>query len=256
VGIQPLLTFDSRSPDGFLVLLAKPEDRTTPWRALLNAAAAQDRLQLNYADLNRSQLSIESSQAPRQVSLDARSQLPRTIWSHLNTFTELTVVGHKRLFLSFSPNDEVRIEVKPMEYPVGAPARFAYVDAQLNFRVVEARSAEKGPFKTLLAGPTADPALRITLYDEDMPIARLTFHDWLSQVSTNLSPTAGWGVPENAIEFSLQGREPSSMASIFLTLAATSVGRGYDAVGHAPGIYRNRLDVEWLIDPSTSAPSP
>jgi hypothetical protein len=53
----------------------------------------------------------------------------------------------------------------------------------------------------------------------------------------------------NAIEFSLAGDAPGSEAAIFITLAATSVGRGWDTVGHAPGTYRNRMRIE----PSTVA---
>jgi len=37
---------------------------------------------------------------------------------------------------------------------------------------------------------------------------------------------------------------PSSPASIFVTLAATSVGRGWDCVAHNPGTYRNRIRIE------------
>ena len=70
---------------------------------------------------------------------------------------------------------------------------------------------------------------------------RVVLADWSAQADTTLSPTAGWGVPVNAIEFSLAGDAPSSPASIFVTLAATSVGRGWDCVGHRPGTYRNRI---------------
>ena len=31
--------------------------------------------------------------------------------------------------------------------------------------------------------------------------------------------------------------------SVWITLAATSVGRGWDAVGHRAGTYRNRLEI-------------
>ena len=66
-------------------------------------------------------------------------------------------------------------------------------------------------------------------------IARLTFEDYAAQADTTLSPTAGWGVPVNALEFGLAADAPSSPASIFVTLAATSVGRGWDCVGHRAG---------------------
>jgi hypothetical protein len=131
------------------------------------------------------------------------------------------------------------------DYPFGRPARFAYVDEARRFRVVEASSGEKGPFRVLAEGrlEPADP-LEIRLYDDDRPIARIRLLDWSAQASTRLSPTAGWGVPENAIEFSLSGNEPTSPASLFITLAGTSVGRGWDSVGHAAGKYRNRITID------------
>jgi hypothetical protein len=62
--------------------------------------------------------------------------------------------------------------------------------------------------------------------------------------STELSPTAGWGLPQNAIEFSLSDPNPASPATLFITLASTSVGRGFDSVGHTPGTYRNRMRIQ------------
>jgi hypothetical protein len=40
------------------------------------------------------------------------------------------------------------------------------------------------------------------------------------------------------------GGQPSSPASVFITLAGTSVGRGWDCVGHRAGTYRNRVRLE------------
>jgi hypothetical protein len=83
-------------------------------------------------------------------------------------------------------------------------------------------------------------------FDEDRAILRITLHDWSAQASTQLSPTAGWRVPVNAIEFSLSGESLASPASIFVTLAATSVGRGWDSVAHTAGTYRNCVTIERL----------
>ena len=134
--------------------------------------------------------------------------------------------------LEFSPCPGERVEVLGSITRWDGP-RFAYVDASRAFRVVEASSGEKGPFRILAEGrlEPADP-LVIALHDEDQPVARVTLQDWAAQAGTDVSPTAGWGVPVNAIEFSLNGEAPSSPASIFVTLAGTSVGRGWDCVGH------------------------
>ena len=133
------------------------------------------------------------------------------------------------------------------DYPVGRPARLAYLDSKQIFHVVEASSGEKGPFKTLQQGAlNRDEPLQITIYSDGIPQCRITLKDWATQVSTQLSPTAGWGLPENSIEFSLTSDNRKNSGVIFFTLAATSVGRGWDSVGHASGRYRNRMDIEML----------
>src|SRR5262249_15178296 len=130
-------------------------------------------------------------------------------------------------------------------YPFGRPARFAFVEADRTFRVVEASSGEKGPFRTLARGPLEPgQALAITLYDDGQAVGRIALEDYAAQADTTISPTAGWGVPVNAIEFSLSDDPNTSPASIFVTLAGTSVGRGWDCVAHNPGTYRNRLRLE------------
>jgi hypothetical protein len=129
--------------------------------------------------------------------------------------------------------------------PIGRPARFAFVQRDRTFRVVEASTGEKGPFHTLARGYfAADDSLAINLFDQGRAVGSITLADWAFQADTTLSPTAGWGVPVNAVEFSLSAGAPTSPASIFITLAGTSVGRGLDCVGHRPGTYRNRIRCE------------
>jgi hypothetical protein len=45
----------------------------------------------------------------------------------------------------------------------------------------------------------------------------------------------------NAIEFQRLGDEPGDRVGIWITLAATAVGRGFETVGHLPGTYRNKM---------------
>jgi hypothetical protein len=202
---------------------------------------------VNYDFPGQGPATLRLAHDPRRksISIDAATRLDRPVFSHLNSFCDIEVRGHRRLALQFSPCGGKRIEVLRFDYPFGRPARFAYVDEARRFRVVEASSGEKGPFRILAEGRLErSTSLEITLCDEDRAIGRLTLLDWSAQVSTQLSPTAGWGVPENAIEFSLSGNEPTSPASLFITLAATSVGRGWNSVGHAAGTYRNRIAIE------------
>jgi hypothetical protein len=90
--------------------------------------------------------------------------------------------------------------------------------------------------------------LTITVWDGDQAAYRLTMIDWSGQAGTALSPTAGWGVPVNAIEFGLLEGSGGKTANVWMTLAGTSVGRGWDSVGHAAGVYRNRLKIERMAD--------
>ncbi len=76
---------------------------------------------------------------------------------------------------------------------------------------------------------------------DNTPTFRLELKDFSSEASTELSPTAGWGLPMNAIEL-----WPTGGCLVVITLAGTSVGRGYDSVGHRAGTYRGRMLVELL----------
>lgn len=244
--LAPMLTFHSCSPDGCWTLFASPADRMGV-RSVATAVDISDRhVRIGYVAGDETSVLGVTTVDRSTVRIDARSRLPRTVWSHLNSFTELTIVGHRRLSAAFSPAADARIEVKPMDYPAGRPIRFAYLDAHGTFHVAEARSAEKGPFTELASGRLApgDP-LTLTLFDESVPKFRVTFDDFTAQASTELSPTAGYGVPQNAIQFALSGDAPGAIANVFITLASTSVGRGFDSVGHAPGVYRNRIRIEF-----------
>jgi hypothetical protein len=246
--VNPVLRFLSQSPDGCWTVFVPRETREGSEPRWLSSRAI-DELGNAWSGLIPGQgpmrLEVVHRPARRETRIDAMSRLEQPIHSHLNSYCDFEVRGHRRLFLSFSPCPGAKIEVRKFDYPIGRPSRFAYVDRDRNFRVVEASSGEKGPFRTLAEGrlEAADP-LVIMLHDEDRAVARMTLHDWSAQAGTELSPTAGWGVPVNAIEFSLNGVDPSSPASIFVTLAGTSVGRGWNCVTHPAGTYRNRIAVE------------
>jgi hypothetical protein len=189
------------------------------------------------------------------AAIEALTWVEAPVYSHLNSFARLSVTGHRRLGLRFSPCPDLAVEVVHSEYPFGAPARLAYLDARGIFRVVQASDAEKGPFTTLAEGPLArgEPLGIVLLEIGDASrreLATIVFRDWSLQLSTELSPTAGWGLPQNALEFGRASSEPTSAAYIDLTLAGTSVGRGWDSVGHRAGVYRNRIEIR--LPPSGS----
>lgn len=249
IEIEPLLHFESRSPDRCWINLAPRHERDAPTRRLMHAIQGEKSVQIQYRDLADHVLQVflpeQASDSAAMVSIEAFSTLESPVFSHLNSFCDLTIAGHRRLAFSFSPCPNQQVEVLPFDYPTGRPARLAYVDDVQIFHVVEATSGEKGPFHELARGPLPkDAALAITCHDDGQAVCRIRLEDWAAQVGRSLSPTAGWGLPVNAIEFSLTGDSAQSSAAVFITLAGTSVGRDWDSVGHSAGTYRNRVRVD------------
>lgn len=253
--VYPLLSFQSRSPDRCWTLLAPPSTNVWPPRSLVGLSREAGGITLDYEDDGHSRLKIGLADREESVTIEALSHLPHDVYSHLNTFCELHVSGSGSLALSFSPCSDV-VEMKPSDYPVGRPARLAYWDVNNVFHVVEARSGEKGPYRELTRGMLKrDEPLQITIHNDKKAAWRITLSDWARQASRQLSPTAGWGLPENAIEFSLSCGGESCRGLIFMTLANTSTGRGWDSVGHAAGTYRNAMRIEPVPRTDQDAPT-
>jgi len=255
--LEPILLFPAQSPDGCPTVLVVALERAGPEPRFREGCREGQRSCSLVFDLpwqGPAFLDVRAGRDGHVVDVEAVTRLERPVYSHLNSFCDVTVHGHRRLALEFSPCLGAMIEVRPFDYPVGRSARFAFLDDRGTFRVVEAETGEKGPYRLLASGrlERGEP-LSITLLDQGRPAGRITLEDWSRQLDTRLSPTAGWGVPVNAIEFSLSGDAPESSASIFVTLAGTSVGRGWDCVGHAAGTYRNRMLFERLANSGASS---
>jgi hypothetical protein len=249
LAIYPLLSLDARSPDRCWAVLPARE-RNAPQRELRQLITEPARARLHLTQDGDQILDVRRD-GTGPISVDAWTRLPMQVYSHLNTLCEFEIAGHKKLFVAFSPCADQLIEVKPFEeHSTAAPRRAAYLDDRGMFHIVEAHFAEKGPFKELAHGPLGrSEELAMTFYDQTRPLMRIHLSDWSSQLSTALSPTAGWGLPENAIEFNLEGDASSAAASFFVSLASTSMGRGFETVGHNAGVYRNRMMIENLDSP-------
>jgi hypothetical protein len=237
IDYAPFLEFDRVTADGFWSLLGR---RLDAQRLPVRQSNESGQHSVLYSD--DAALVIRDSMDQKSMRTTAFTPLSADTYSHLNTFCYFEIDGHERLELSFSPCPNERIEVLPSDYPVGRPARVAYVDEAAGFHVVEARSGEKGPFRSLAAGKlNRDDSLTITIHDNGRAVASLTLADWSRQASTQLSPSAGWGLPVNAIEFRRLGDNPRSSVAIWVTLAGTAIGRGWEAVGYRAGTYRNEV---------------
>jgi hypothetical protein len=238
LNVLPMLSFADRSPDRCWITLAPSRQTFPTTRTLVSKLHDAARWTLFYKDEDASVLDVALAEGA--VEIDARSRLSRPIFSHANSFTELAIQGHQELTVTFSPVATKRIAAAPAT----APARFAYLDELGVFHVVQASDRQRGPFTEIAAGPMkrADP-LVVTLYDRDRPVFRVTLKDWASQASTQRSPAAGAGLPVNAIVL-MRGSEPaSSPVLLSFSLAGTMIGRGMQTVGHAAGVYSDRLTV-------------
>jgi hypothetical protein len=242
---QPLLTFQSRSADGFWTIFALGRDFAGPGRRLVGAERrGSEELGLAWRDDGDTFLHARTLPGGG-IAVHAATTLRRPVYAHLVQYTWITLWEAQHPRLTFSPMPDRAIEPVTSDYPFGRPARFAFLDARGTFRVVDARDAEKGPFNDRGHGPLARSApLAITIEEDGRPSCRVTLADWARQVSVAPSPSAGWGVPQNAIL--LEKSEDARRVDLVFTLADTGIGRGFDSVGHAAGTYQNRLTIEPL----------
>src|SRR5204862_2732381 len=137
-------TFFDRSPDRAPVSWAPPEAVQKTARKLSTfRREGSSRWSLFFKDEDRSLLEVGYRDG--SVELDARSKLPTAIFTHESRYAEITLRGHSKLSVAFSPMPTKKIELPPP----GAPKRFAYVDAAGQLHVVDAQKQNLGPFTEL-----------------------------------------------------------------------------------------------------------
>lgn len=227
--LSPFLHFDDASEDGFW-----PLRRTPVVEKLVEAPSLT-------GPARRAALEVQPRDAG--VFVDAATLVTRDVAAHLSRFADVSLAGLRTPRLRFDATGETVYPMSTYDYPSGRPVHFAAFtgDALVVWR---ATSAEKGPFVELGRGALGrDAPLGLTVLDGDAPQCHLTFLDFTAQASTQRSPTAGEGVPVNAVQF---GRFFSDDApvSLILSLAATGIGSGFETTRHAPGVYRNRIIIE------------
>ena len=186
---------------------------------------------------HRFSVKTHGSVAPRTESV-----LVADRYAHLSTYSEVTLALSDP-HVSFAPCEGLRFPVTERDDRWGAPARIAVVDSDRSFRVVQAASAEKGPYDTLCTGELPpDEPLEVVFYEGREPVLAVRWEDYASQLSTEPSPAAGWGMPQNAVVFWRDG----ARVTMVLSLASTGVGIGWASVGLAKGTYVNRMELTHL----------
>lgn len=183
---------------------------------------------------------ISYHQDGRRHYIAARSALRQDTWSHLNHCLLISVNGHRHLSLRCSAIDQLDLPLEP-----GQAQRFLALEPTGHLAAWRCAEREKGPFRQLGSGQTGDHVW-LTLCDNGVPFIRFDVSDWLAQASTAISPTAGVPVPEHALECLVTGRQSGSTVLLWFSFAATSLGKGFQTVGHASGTYRMNVVVETL----------
>ncbi|MDF2696260.1 MAG: hypothetical protein K0S65_4643, partial [Labilithrix sp.] len=250
VRVRPLLTFESRSPDATWTALAPPDAFGTR-RKFDGFLKETNGFRAHYTD--DGETSLVATKDAKGLDIEALSKLSHPVFSHLNAFTMIHVPFETSL--SFSATGPERFSVEQADDPPGRPQQLAYLGADIAFHVIRTTESNRaGPYTELAKGHLGrdEPlAIEIRHKDGSSGSCRLTFKDWASQVSTEPSPSAGWGVPQNSIQFVAHGKE----AMIVLTLAETGPGRGWLSVGHAEGTYKNRIRVDTVMTEPPAKPS-
>jgi hypothetical protein len=243
VMLDPLLTFQSVSPDRSWTALAPAETWRGKSRECIGLVRGQQEIRAWFETQGRAMIHAQREPGGSTLSVNATTVLDTPVFSHLNRSLVATFESSKPIAVRLSPCSDVLLDlVSDPESGI----RFAYVTQERQFVIARAAQQEKGPFTTLCeAKLETDTPLVITIIEDRRAIGELHVYDWVDQAGTEPSPTAGWGVPVNAIEL---WPVPGRGGVLSISLAATSIGRGWHSVGHRAGAYANRVDVVVLGD--------
>lgn len=211
--VFPLLEFTSCAPDRFWAM----------WRESECPAAGAS--------------SVRARRDGEATVIEAETRLGVPVFSHLNAFAEI-LVDRAGLSVSLDEGPPVRLADGT------GRLHFLWLDGAGQLHLSRGARDEKGPFTELAQQPLRDGRLSLALVAANGAACKLSFETWAAQASVAPAPTAGWGLPQNSVEF-LESL-PNDVTQLSLSLAATSVGAGWDSVGHSPGVYRNVIRVEPL----------
>ena len=122
--IQPLLTFEAGSKDGYWSILAPSGDRAGPEPRLRRSVRDDEQscaLAFDFLGHGPAALRARADAGTGAITIDATTCLEKLVYSHLNSYCDIEVRGQRRLALEFSPCPGVPVEVRRYDYPVGRP---------------------------------------------------------------------------------------------------------------------------------------
>src|SRR5262249_38371848 len=92
--IAPLLSFESRSPDRCWTVFASGRDRIGPRRRLTAIQRTSDHVRLGFDDPEGNTFAEQVWLQEDKLFIEAFNALPVPVYSHLNTFAQVTMTGH------------------------------------------------------------------------------------------------------------------------------------------------------------------
>ena len=226
VRIAPLLTFERRSPDRTWPALSPLDDGP---RRRMDAFAKDARgFRAHYVDAQEEAATLIATKDPKGLDVEAMTELPAPVFSDRAAFAVVKIPF--AAWVALSPTGRERFD--------GDPEAVAHLDADGTFRVREGGverakgRLERGAALALDIGHAGGP-----------PSCHLTLKDWAAQASTEEE----LGVPEDRIEITAHGL--TELLVVFSL--ARPFGRGLPrSVGHAAGVYADRIRVDTTMDPA------
>ena len=105
--IEPLLSFEHISPDRCWSILIPTAFQHLPHRHVDSVSQPSDEVNLAQIHYDSRESLTVSATNSHLTEITAARTLSEATYSHLNSFCTLTVTGHRRLYLRFSPCREV-----------------------------------------------------------------------------------------------------------------------------------------------------
>jgi hypothetical protein len=229
VRVAPLLTFERRSPDRTWAALAPSDDG--PRRRMDAFVREAKGFRAHYLDDGAS--TLLATKDAKGLDVEAMTELPAPVFSDRAAFALVRVPF--AAWVALSPTRKERFD--------GDPETVAHLEADGTFRVEEGGT----PRAKGLLDRAAPLTLEVGHAGAASASCRITLKDWAAQASTE----EDLGVPEDRIEITARPSGAGTGELVVVFSLAQPVGRGFPrTVGHADGVYADRIRVDTTMDPA------